>query len=227
MPAVPHIAGMFRKRPPPTLKQVQEARDALAATLSEGWSGEGSPTEPDVLQVLPMRVRFALLSEDVVSGGPADPGSPVVSECAAGEGDEFAGVRESFSAEPSYRRVVLGKPGAGKTVLITELAVQLLEAHRGGGSTACDIAYCGLESRKRITAGVAYQAACDELRLALVAGPSTYGGKSRDAGPRRAGRNARTFARGRSGPDQRVPHQPATGGDRPEPEEYLRRPARH
>lgn len=126
LPSVPWLANMFRERRPLTSKQVREARDSLAAALSEGWQGE-EPSASDALQILPMHVRFAPLSEDVVSDVAAHPNSPIISAQTPGAVDEFASVRESFSGQPPYRRVVLGKPGAGKTILITELAEQLLE----------------------------------------------------------------------------------------------------
>jgi len=109
LPVVPRLTAMLRGRRPPTPRQVREARGALAAALSEAWDGQETP-ESQLLHGSSMRVRFVLHDETVASGDTAI---------------SFAQVRESFSAEPRYRRVVLGKPGAGKTVLVCELAKQL------------------------------------------------------------------------------------------------------
>lgn len=46
--------------------------------------------------------------------------------------NDFAHIKEVFESIPSHRLVVLGQGGAGKTVLLTELALQILSSEQAG-----------------------------------------------------------------------------------------------
>jgi hypothetical protein len=54
--------------------------------------------------------------------------TPDAADQEAGLAGDFDSIAEAFSRRPAFRRVVLGEAGATKTVLVTELQRQLLDA---------------------------------------------------------------------------------------------------
>lgn len=125
LPTARGIAERLRDRPP-TEEQIRKAQAYLKAVLQERWTAAEPSLESRVYEALPIQMRFAPADEDVTSG------TAVADATAQGRnyGGDFAGVLATFSQEPPYRRVVLGDAGAGKTVLVTELARKLLDARQ-------------------------------------------------------------------------------------------------
>jgi NACHT domain len=122
-PVIRGFVEQLRDRPPSEM-QIKDARAGLKAILQERWRAEKGSHESRVYEALPMRIRFAPTTEAANSSTDAIDMTTDSQSC---EG-EFSDVLAAFSQEPRYRRVVLGDAGAGKTVLVTELARQLLVA---------------------------------------------------------------------------------------------------
>ncbi len=120
------ITSWLRRPQPPTPEEIASARNHLRAALSGAWS-EG---ESEVYEDVPMRVGFAEWAGAFDSHARYDPARVDAPAAAQPLTGDFDSVADSFSQKPRYRRVVLGEPGAGKTVLVTELQRQLVEASR-------------------------------------------------------------------------------------------------
>ena len=113
------IADWLRGPRPPTLEEIARARNALHSALNAAWREEGAGIYLD----FPMQVRFARCQGSVAQSPPPDGALP-----GQGLAGDFGNIVDAFTRDPPFRRIVLGAPGAGKTVLVTELQRRLVAA---------------------------------------------------------------------------------------------------
>jgi hypothetical protein len=129
---LPAAGRVVRWLPAPRLKDEQvdsDVADLAAALRIQGRGYEGALSGLYVYDRLPMPVRWRAANEFSSESRPGAPdaGSAIHAEGLTGTFDE---VLEYFRQLPDSRLVVLGRAGAGKTVLATELARRLLAARQ-------------------------------------------------------------------------------------------------
>ncbi|MGW7513900.1 NACHT domain-containing protein [Streptomyces massasporeus] len=143
LPAVVIAALRFGRAEPPPVT-LQEVADGLAQAMREQWVAEAqvrrlndphplpvawSAADADLIEPWPL---LRDLAESWPGGPPGDP-----TKWAAHPGDlagEGADIDQVFSERlPTRRLVVLGEPGAGKTMLLIRLLLALLEHRPSGG----------------------------------------------------------------------------------------------
>jgi hypothetical protein len=130
LPAGGKIAEWLRPVAPPSQQEIDSARARLQTALRERWREE--KPSPEVYEAAPMRVRFEVTQVAGVMppGGPDAAASADATATEQRQAGDFDSVLDVFSWHPPYRRIVLGEAGAGKTVLVTELARRLLDPRR-------------------------------------------------------------------------------------------------
>ncbi|MEW2456926.1 NACHT domain-containing protein [Streptomyces albus] len=129
---------LARPRTPLPAHRLDQATERLAGALERQYAREDQLALSPVTTPTPIPVRWRAADPLVTDHEPNLLGVPAGTAARAGslETDgEFAGIPEFFAALPRGRLVVLGAPGAGKTVLVHRLARRLLEA-RGPASGA-------------------------------------------------------------------------------------------
>ncbi|MDJ1134647.1 NACHT domain-containing protein [Streptomyces iconiensis] len=129
-----------RPRTPLPAHRLDRAAEGLADALTRQYGGEDQLALSPVSTPTPIPVRWHAADPLVTDHEPNVLGDPAAH--AAGPrgvslevAGEFAGAAAFFASLPRQRLVILGEPGAGKTVLAQRLARTLLEA-RGPASGA-------------------------------------------------------------------------------------------
>ena len=128
---LPLASRIARWLPAPKLTEEQVASDVadVAATLRIQGRFEGVLAGRYVYDRLPMPVRWTPADELSSEAGRAAPG-PGLAATASGFTGTFDTVLEYFRELPEPRLLILGSAGAGKTVLVTELARRLLATRK-------------------------------------------------------------------------------------------------
>jgi hypothetical protein len=123
-------------RPPPAVlvdeaAQLTQAAERLATAVRTQWLDEAGMRA--LLRPAPLRVRWASTVRSVAAPPETIAGAPVTGRVVRlrlhGHLDEIA---DKYLALPHRRLVVLGEPGAGKTVLAMLLVLKLLERREPG-----------------------------------------------------------------------------------------------
>lgn len=158
----------------------QQAADALAEAVREQWAAEAQLRrlqDPEPLSVQWSRVGPPLSdhARNIHRGFPLP---------APRDGDQrLDRVVEAFTALPSRRLVVLGGPGAGKTVLAVQFVLGSLAARQPGGPVAVLFPLAGWDPRSTALRDWLSERLAAEYRpLAVVSGERTLARELLDAG---------------------------------------------
>jgi hypothetical protein len=124
------VVAVVAVRPTFTCEEIETAKADLAGALRQQWGDEDPLPRRHIGEKRPMPVRWEVTSaaEAVMSGASTD-GTRTPSERPAGDFNDILAV---FSQLPSRRLVVLGTAGAGKSVLVSNLASRLLSVRTPG-----------------------------------------------------------------------------------------------
>ena len=166
--------GVRDKAAPPSittrLNDLDDAADWLARALRERYVQVAEQRRVQAPPALPLRFRPA--SEELLDHWPnirrARPGADPGPLRLAGNSADIAKVHSRI---PSGRLVVLGEAGAGKTVLVTRLALELLGRRRPGGAVPVVLDACSWDPAAPLRDWMAEQLAHDHPELAASAGP--------------------------------------------------------
>jgi len=118
---------------PVSMVDATQAADDLAVSLSQQLADEDKTRRVHDPRPLPVRWEVTPIAEAKMRGaslGNQDDAAGSLSTILAGKFDEILQV---FSRVPSRRLVILGRAGAGKSVLVTKLARELLTSRTSGG----------------------------------------------------------------------------------------------
>ncbi|MFD4502800.1 NACHT domain-containing protein [Streptomyces sp. NPDC058457] len=139
--AVVAVLGSGKSRPAPA--HLEEVADQLAQGVRQQWEAEAQVRRLN--DPFPLPVEWVAADADLVESWPhlrelagdwpgqsseADSAWAVSPRGLAGEGGE---ITKAFDRVPTRRLVVLGEPGAGKTMLLIRLLLALLEHRSPGG----------------------------------------------------------------------------------------------
>ncbi|MFC8915322.1 NACHT domain-containing protein [Streptomyces sp. NPDC057116] len=157
----------------------RQAADDLAEAVHTQWSDEARLRrlqDPEPLNVTWTRAGPPLADRRPLRRGPALPEPR--------DGDQrLDRIVETFRAVPSGRLVVLGEPGAGKTVLAVQFVLGTLAARRPGGPVPILFPLAGWDPRHvPLRQWLAERLAAEYRPLAAVAGERTLARELLDAG---------------------------------------------
>ncbi|MEV4744045.1 NACHT domain-containing protein [Streptomyces sp. NPDC049555] len=167
-------------RGPAPRSRRQRAADALADAVQEQWAREAQLRrlqDPEPLNVGWSRLGPPLADhrQNVLRGRPLPPPR---------DGDQRLNrIVRAFGALPSRRLVVLGEPGAGKTVLAVQFVLGTLAVRRPGGPVPVLFALAGWDPRAvTLREWLAGRLAAEYRPLAAVSGERTLARELLDAG---------------------------------------------
>lgn len=173
------LNGLGDGDPPDPADRRRRAADALAEAVRSQWAAEAQLRrlqDPEPLSVRWSRVGPPLADhQGNIRRGLLPPPR---------EGDQQLGrVVEAFAAVPSRRLVVLGGPGAGKSILAVQFVLGMLAARQPGGPVPVLFPLAGWNPRAlTLRAWLAERLAAEYRTLAAPSGDGTLARDLLDAG---------------------------------------------
>ncbi|MFD3622481.1 NACHT domain-containing protein [Streptomyces sp. NPDC058676] len=186
------IAVIRSSKSEPALSPLEDVADQLAQGVRQQWEAEAQirrlndpfplsvewvAAEADLVEPWP---HLKELAEDWPGQSSANPTWAVSPRGLAGSGGDIA---QTFERVPTRRLVILGEPGAGKTVLLIRLLLALLQRRPPGDPVPVLFPLASWDpARQDLNAWMADQLAQDHPALrTLVASTSPRGGTSTQA----------------------------------------------
>ncbi len=173
------LSGLGDGDPPDPADRRRRAADALAQAVRSQWAAEAQLRrlqDPEPLSVRWSRVGPPLADhQGNIHPGPLPPPR---------DGDQRLGrVVEAFAAVRSRRMVVLGGPGAGKSILAVQFVLGMLAARQPGGPVPVLFPLAGWNPQAlTLRAWLAERLAAEYRTLAAPSGDGTLAGELLDAG---------------------------------------------
>src|SRR6266566_4732462 len=154
----PWLARQMRGPRAVSTSRIADAAEELAGALRRQWDEEErlrSINDPDPL---PVRWEVTPTAEAAMLGGPGERASPGAGpELSSSLAGEFKDILATFERVPSRRLVILGPAGAGKSMLVTRLALELLTDRKPGEPVAVIVGASAWDATKGMPGWIADQ----------------------------------------------------------------------
>jgi hypothetical protein len=117
---------------PGSRPDIRKVRDDLARSLRQQWADSERLHQVNDPRPLPVRWEVTQTSRDTAPAAAGTLPATSAQEPSAGACGQFDDIAAAFRGISAHRLIILGGPGAGKSILVTKLAHDLLSARRPG-----------------------------------------------------------------------------------------------